>query len=227
MRAFTRALAALAILMTAAPANAENDFYLSLSGMYFVPTDSTVSTTLDDLRIESDLEMESGMGFAAAIGYGATVGLRGEVELSHRSADWDRFSGLKLSSGGESVSFDGTLPVEGSTKATSLMANGYVTFEAWEHFRPYFGGGIGMAQIDATFDEQTYTVDGTDYTFARASSDDTVVAYQIMLGVAYPLGDGTEARLGYRYFGTGEAEFDGIKAGLSSHNVEAGLLFRF
>ena len=39
MRAFNRALAALAILTTAAPANAESDFYLSLSGMYFVPTD--------------------------------------------------------------------------------------------------------------------------------------------------------------------------------------------
>ncbi len=227
MRAFTRALTALAILTTAAPANAESDFYLSLSGMYFVPTDSTASTTVDDLRIESDLEMDSGMGFAAAIGYGAPIGLRGEVELSHRSADWDRFSGLKLSSGGQSVSFDGTLPVEGSTTATSLMANGYVTFEAWEQFRPYFGGGIGMAQIDATVDEQTFTVDGTAYTVGKASSDDTVVAYQIMLGVAYPLGDTAEARLGYRYFGTGKAEFEGIKAGLSSHNVEAGLLFRF
>lgn len=227
MRAFTRALAALAILTTAAPANAESDFYLSLSGMYFVPTDSTVSSTVDDLRIESDLEMDSGMGFAAAIGYGAPVGLRGEVELSYRSADWDRFSGLKLSSGGQSVSFDGTLPVEGSTTATSLMANGYVTFEAWEQFRPYFGGGIGMAQIDATVDEQTFTVDGTAYTVGKVSWDDTVVAYQIMLGVAYPLGDSAEARLGYRYFGTGEAEFEGIKAGLSSHNVEAGLLLRF
>lgn len=227
MRAFTRALAALAILTTAAPANAENDFYLSLSGMYFVPTDSTVSSTVDDLRIESDLEMDSGMGFAVAIGYGAPVGLRGEVELSYRSADWDRFSGLKLSSGGQSVSFNGTLPVEGSTTATSLMANGYVTFEAWEQFRPYFGGGIGMAQIDATVDEQTFTVDGTAYTVGKVSWDDTVVAYQIMLGVAYPLGDSTEARLGYRYFGTGEAEFEGIKAGLSSHNIEAGLLFRF
>ena len=174
-------------------------------------------------RVEADLDM----GFAAAIGYGAPVGLRGEVKLSYRSADWDRFSGLKLSSGGQSVSFDGTLPVEGRTTATSLMANGYVTFEAWEQFRPYFGGGIGMAQIDAPLDEQTYTVDGTDYTVARASSDDTVAAYQMMLGVAYPLGDTAEARLGYRYFGTGEAEFDGVKAGLSSHNVEAGLLFRF
>ena len=227
MRAFTRALAALAILTTAAPANAESDFYLSLSGMYFVPTDSTVSTTVGDLKVESDLEMDSGMGFAAAIGYGAPIGLRGEIELSYRSADWDQLSGLKLSSGGQSVSFDVTAPVEGSTTATSLMANGYVTFEAWEQFRPYFGGGIGMAQIDASVDEQTYTVDGTDYTVPKASSDDTVVAYQIMLGVAYPLGDSAEARLGYRYFGTGEAEFDGFKAGLSSHNVEAGILLRF
>lgn len=143
------------------------------------------------------------------------------------SAGWDRFSGLRLSPGGQSVSFDGTLPVEGSTTATGLMANGYVTFEAWEQFRSCFAAGIGMAQIDTTFDEQIHTVDGTEYAFARASSGDIAVAYRIMLGVAYPPGASAEARLGYRYFGTGEAEFEGIKAGLSSHNIEAGLLFRF
>ncbi len=84
-----------------------------------------------------------------------------------------------------------------------------------------------MARIDAAFDERTHTVDGTDYTFAKASPDDTAVAYRIVHGAPYPLGDSAEARLGYRYFGTDEAEFEGIEAGLSSHNIEAGLLFRF
>ena len=113
-------------------------------------------------------------------------------------------------------------------RATDRVANGHVTFDAWDRLRPYFDDGMGMARIDATFDEQTYTVDGPCDTFARASSDDTAVAYRIMPGVAHPLGNSAEARLGYRYFfGTGAAEFEGIRAGLSSHNVEAGLLPRF
>ena len=71
------------------------------------------------------------MGFAAALGYGGPDGLRGELELSYRSADWDQFSGLKLSNSSGSVSFDGTLPIEGGITAVALMANGIVSFEAW------------------------------------------------------------------------------------------------
>ena len=41
------------------------------------------------------------------------------------------------------------------------------------------------------------------------------------------MSDSAEARFGYRYFATGEADFDGTKADYSSHNLEIGLLFRF
>lgn len=70
------------------------------------------------------------------------------------------------------------------------------------------------------------TVDGNTQEVASSSSDDTVVAWQVMLGLTYPVSDNAEARFGYRYFATGEADLDGTKADYGSHNLEIGLLFR-
>ena len=102
-----------------------------------------------------------------------------------------------------------------------------MTFDAWDRFRPCFGGGTGMARTDATFDEQIDTVDGTDDTFTKASPDDTAVAYRVMPDVSYPFGDAAEVRLGYRYFETEEAKFEDLTAAPGSHNVETGALLRF
>ena len=36
-----------------------------------------------------------------------------------------------------------------------------------------------------------------------------------------------EARVGYRYFATADADFDGLEASYGTHNIEAGILIRF
>ena len=93
--------------------------------------------------------------------------------------------------------------------------------------RPYLGAGLGFPQHDVTEDAFTLTVNGDTHEFASSSSDDTVFAYQVMLGLSYPLSDSAEARFGYRYFATSEADFDRIKVDYGSHNLEFGILFRF
>ena len=107
------------------------------------------------------------------------------------------------------------------------MANGIMVFDDSWGFKPYVGAGIGFTQHDASRDEYRVTVNGTTLTVESSSADDTVIAYQAMLGVAYPLSEKAEARFGYRYFATGEADLDGTKADYASHNIEAGILFRF
>lgn len=55
-------------------------------------------------------------------------------------------------------------------------------------------------------------------------------AYQAMAGVGYPMSDSTEIRGGYRYFATGDGEFEdvsGIRASYGTHSFEAGVVFRF
>jgi len=54
-----------------------------------------------------------------------------------------------------------------------------------------------------------------------------VFAYQVMAGVEYPFSEAMAAKIGYRYFATSQADFDGLKASYGTHNFEAGILFRF
>ena len=226
-------VAALATGMAAAaPAQAQDarpGWYASLTGAWVLTRDSDLSYTAGGLTVSSTLELKSGFGVMAAVGYGSTDGFRGEVELGWRSADWTKLKGGSitgtLDDNDVDVSVSGSLPIKGSISTLSLMANGYFGFEVWK-LRPYIGGGFGMARHEGKFDAQSYTIDGTEYTFSSASEDDYVFAYQAMAGVAYPLSDRMAIKAGYRYFATSDAEFD-VKASYGTHNFEAGVLFRF
>ena len=207
-----------------------NSAYASISGLYVVPIDSNYSEKIEGYTFSSDLEMDAGFGLLFAFGYGADVGLRGEVELGYRKADFDKFDGLDIKGDGVDISLDGELSVEGDVNTLSLMLNGIYAFEAGR-LRPYFGVGIGVARHDGTFDEQTveFLVDGEKIAVesAKDSEDDIVLAYQGMAGVAYPVSELAEVRLGYRYFATADADFDGPEMSYGTHNIEAGILFRF
>lgn len=226
-------LAALAMLTAPALAQ-DNRFYASVSGFYVMPRAAEVELDVDagnaKHTVVSDLAMKNGFGFAAAAGYGADVGLRGELEIGHRSVDFEEFDGVRVSGPAINANFDGKFPYEGNVRLWTVMANGIFAAEIWR-VRPYFGAGVGVAFAKATEDAQSATVvvDGNEQTIGTEGGDanDTLVAYQAMLGVGYPLSEAVEVRLGYRYFATAEGEFDGFKASFGSHNIEAGIRFLF
>lgn len=224
---------ALAALATAAlaPLSAQaqtdiNSTYISISGLYVSPTDSDLTTKSQGYTLSTDVEMDSGFGLLVAVGRGADLGLRGEVEFGYRQLDFDKIKGARLSGPGIDVSVSGELPYKGDVNSLSLMGNAIYTFEAGR-VRPYFGMGLGLARHDATEDAQTATIGGVEYSVPKTSDDDIVIAYQGMLGISLLLGEGTETRLGYRYFATGDADFDGIEASYGTHNFEGGIVFRF
>ena len=221
-----------------------NGSYISLSGLYVSPVDSDVSADLGDgTSFESDLKMDGGFGILVALGYGPEVGLRGEVEFGFRKTEIDKLDGASVKLDGFSFSFDDVeklenvdkfdLSASGDVSTLSLMLNGLYAFEV-SRLRPYLGVGIGLARHDATLETRTeYDVtgiDGTRYSdegSSRDSDDDIVLAYQAMAGIAYPVSETMEARIGYRYFATADADFDGVEASYGTHNIEAGILVRF
>ena len=174
-----------------------------------LPTESAYAGEDEDdgetYPFKGDIELESGMGLLIAVGAGDDVGLRGELELGYRKLDWGKF---KLDDGGE---FD----ANGDYTTLSFMANGVYAFafEASDWMRPYVGVGLGLARHSATDD--------------TTDTDDTVFAYQGMAGVGFPLSEKMEARVGYRYFATADADFDGTEASYGSHSIEAGIRFHF
>lgn len=222
-------LTVLAFAPGIAAAN-EGGAYISVGGLYVLPDDSEMSETEDDWAATATLPLDSGPGFTAAIGYGASNGLRAELEFGYRSSSWNKWENLGLTVDGEPLDTSDleVKAVKGELKTLSLMANGLMVFEASLGLKPYVGAGIGFAQHDASSDGLVLTHNRTDeYKFEGFSEDDVVIAYQAMVGVTYPISEKSEARIGYRYFATGEADFDGTKADYGSHNVEAGILFRF
>ena len=224
------AAVATAFLLAGDAIGQENRPYLSFSGLYVMPSASEVETEAGGYDLASDLTMRNGFGFAVALGYGSDTGLRGELEIGHRSVDFEEFDGFRVTGQDVDVSFEGKLPYEGSLRLWTVMANGIFAAEIWR-VRPYFGGGIGVAFAKAAEDAQSWAVnvDGSDETISSEGGDanDTLLAYQAMVGIGYPLSEAVEVRLGYRYFGTGEGDYDGLKASFSSHNVEAGIRFTF
>lgn len=154
-------------------------------------------STLSAGGASAELEFDTGFGFMAAIGNNFE-GLRGEVELSYRTNDMDKVSGAI------------TGPANGDFSSLAVMGNLLVDLPLSESVRPFLGAGIGLANVDFDGDE-----------------DDTVFAYQAIVGLGFPLTHVTTLDLQYRYFATEDPNFNGIEAEYQAHNFFAGLRFDF
>jgi opacity protein-like surface antigen len=171
---------------------------------------------------KDEIEFDGGYNLGAAFGYDFGMA-RLEVELAYREADVDSIRVDFINSKGD-----------GDFSATSLMLNGYWDLETGSPIVPYFGGGIGIANVSANkvkfFDEGIRT--------RYVDDDDTVFAYQLAAGIAFALNPAMALDLGYRYFGTSDPEFDadvqlvgnnprGFETEFNSHNVNLGLRMNF
>ena len=220
-------LTALAFAPGIAAAN-EGGAYVSLGGLYVLPSDSDLSSTLDDWEFTGTAPLDGGPGFIAAVGYGASNGLRAELEFGYRSSSWSKYEDVTATNDGVTYDFsEENFDVDGDLTTLSLMANGLMVFDASWGLKPYVGAGIGFVQHEVSGDEYEVTYGLYTLEFERFSEKDTVLAYQVMAGITYPISEKSEARLGYRYFGTAEAEFEEVKAEFGSHSVELGIMFRF
>ena len=189
---------------TAIAQDNRNGMYASVSGMFVMPANVPGSATSSGVTA-SKLRMGSGFGVTAAVGYGAATGLRTEVELGWRSIPYDK---VDISFGDDT--FD-DVSVGGKVSMVTVMANGIYAFDAWE-VRPYVGAGIGMAFLNSTI-----TSIG-NISVGKVSTRSSEIAYQALAGVAYPVSETAEVRVGYRY---------ATASDYGSHNIEAGIRFRF
>jgi opacity protein-like surface antigen len=113
--------------------------------------------------------------------------------------------------------------VDGKTKLTAGMVNGYYDF-GQARFKPYVGGGVGYANVKL----DNYRGGGT----TLADDDDNVLAYQGIAGVSYELNPCWSINGEYRYIGTNDAEINTFGGGKSkvaydSNNVMVGLSYKF
>ncbi len=151
-----------------------------------------------------EFTFDSGFGLLAAVGTSVQNGGRFEAELGYRSNDMDE---LILDSFG---SFD----IDGDVNTLSLMGNGYFDMSTSGIFTPFVGGGIGLANIEGDIE-------------GAGDEDDTVFAYQLMLGGSFKTSETISIDLQYRFFATADPDFDGTEVEYSTHNVLIGLRSSF
>jgi len=120
------------------------------------------------------------------LGYAFQNGFRLEGELGHRFNQLDA---------------EDTIDLGGDVHAWSAMLNLFYDFNRGGSIEPYIGVGAGAARLNAN---------GADSFPASFDDEDTVVAYQAMVGFAVGLSEQWDLDIGYRYFVAPDASFDGV-----------------
>lgn len=168
-------------------------------------------------------ESDTGYVIGGYIGYRCCNGIRVEFELAYRDNDIDQV-----------FVFDGGAPVAATLADTNVTAFSYMANIIYEciycacdyYVRPYFGVGFGGVTVDASINMSsplTYNVD----------SDDSVFAWQVLMGVAYPWNDCAEFALEYRFFSADEFELTRgsetvtSRDWLKSHSISASVKYMF
>ena len=244
MRKFLLAAAATAAL--AAPAAARDGAgYVGIEGGIMFPRDLNGDAFVDytiarpgtpmgtDFAVDNafDAELRRGWDVDVIAGYDFG-GFRLEGELAHKRAKRDGFDldgGLEGTLGtaiGASVDNEAFDDADGKVTVNSAMVNLLGDFGADDGLAFYGGVGVGRA-------------------WARALDDgDNAWAFQGILGLRSPVSENIDLGLKYRYFRTGELNFQGGPLGVGgplrvaqfnpslngkfqSHSLLASLIFNF
>lgn len=113
----------------------------------------------------------------------------------------------------------------GDAEMGTAMVNLFYDFNMLDpSFVPYIGAGLGAAYIDYAITDPNFstTFQGEDTTW--------VFSYQLMAGVAFPIGDGMSMSLGYKYFRTEDFTYvnsfgEDMQTQIIQHSVDVGLQF--
>jgi opacity protein-like surface antigen len=156
----------------------------------------------DDGFDTGEFTFDTGAGIVWALGSSFQNGGRVEAEWGYRSNSFDEF---KVDGGGK-------VGLYGDISSHSLMGNAYYDISTEGSFSPFIGAGLGFAYLEADF----------DYFDRDDDEDDTVFAYQLILGGSFASSEQLSVDLQYRYFATDDPEFGGLDAEYSTHNVMIG-----
>ena len=164
------------------------------------------------LGLDSEVSLDMGWMAEIATGYAHASGFRGELAFGYRRSEFDEI---------ELEGF-GSADLDGRIWGATALANGYfdiyldrlgVDGMFWSRFRPFVGGGIGAAYLE---------VDGD-----LDADGDFALAYQGIAGMSYAFSPQWDLTLNYTYLSALDPKFDGVKIDYDTHNIGAGLRFRF
>ncbi|MGH6950877.1 MAG: outer membrane protein, partial [Vitreimonas sp.] len=175
---------ALAALMagTAGAANATEGWYGRGDVGWSFDGESEFTANQNPPNSDFDLGLEHEWTQHLGLGYAMSNGLRFEGELGHRFNQYD----------------DQGIVDDGDVHAWSAMANIFYDFSKGGGLEPYIGVGVGAARLNSRVFDGGITL----------GEEDTVFAYQGMIGVAASVTEQLDVDVGFRYFKADEASFE-------------------
>ena len=176
-------------------------------------------TQVHDRDREFDVQEFSDRGNSAIVSLGMGAGLqqslRSEFVLSYRPEYESRVNPAPATPAGSS-----TIGSRSRLQTLSALASLYYDFPIHSRFKPYVGGGIGVAHNQLRVDSITPPgVNG----FALQTLSGNHFAWQLGGGVAYEIGSTVALDLGYRYFDGGSV---GLGQTLHAQEVQLGIRLR-
>jgi len=154
----------------------------------------------------AEFSFDNGVGLSLAVGSRISDVIRAEGEFSYRKNDMDTLSANYMG-------MPGSIPVNGEIESMTLMGNFFADIDTNSAVTPFIGAGIGFSKVDGELEGD--------------SEDDTVFAYQLILGTGFKVNDVTNIDVSYRYFATADPEFDGTEVEYATHNFMAGVRLTF
>jgi opacity protein-like surface antigen len=167
---------------------------------------------------------DEGYKARGAVGYDFGV-FRLEGEISYRYNDGDGLG---------SITTAPPAPVVSEISSISYLANVYYDYHSGNSpWIPYLGVGMGVSTVDFSFSIPS-VIGG-----AIVNDKDTVLAFQIMVGVGYEVTQHLAVNVDYNYLGTSDVELrankppllpaagDNFKSSNSNHSFNLGIRYTF
>lgn len=220
-------LAAICTLPFAAEA-AEHPYFVVGAGIDFPGQEVDAPAYFSDFGVRTDTKA----GFLAicAGGYKVLQNLRVEGQVGYRSSKIDNVELTYMNVVG--IGVDGG---SGDIASLSFMANTWYDFYLGQRWLPYFGAGVGAAQVSLKdFSIGTHPTIPNPPTTQRLLVDDKdwQFAYQLGTGLGYELNQAFTIDLGYRYFATLKPKFvdaggNELEADYSHQSLQLAVRYKF
>ncbi len=234
------AVAVVTSVASASAMAADEEFYVGLGAGLAYVNDAFVKAHPSaeySPPLDATSKVERGFAVSGTVGYGFANGVRVEGELGYRKNDLEKMTVREpgslvvlLPPGAPPALLKGERAIDGDVSAVTLMANLYYDIDLDGGWKPYIGGGVGLAHLSLSAKSKSTGA-------ALADDEDDVLAYQIGGGIGYEIDSSGDrsviASLDYRYFGTEDPTFTGSLTGAkfdteqSGHYIGVGLRFGF
>lgn len=200
-------------------------FYLGAYGGVTWWHDAFITTSATAGAV-AQVEFDVGYNVGGFLGFRCCNGLRIEGEIGYRNSDLD--TATVFHSAGSGVTAESVSSAE--IQVINYMANFIYecAFQVCDCcLRPYFGVGFGGANVSLDVNQ---TIDGVALVF---DDDETVFAYQLIMGLAYPINECMDLAIEYRFMDIAEAQLEGggerfeTREYVSNHNILVSLKYVF